>query len=80
MTITLTLLPAEITVLNRPVNGQGGFQTLFRTLQARVQANGTIDLTDAQVGRIVRHISYRPGGFEDRLDAVFGRSIRLLLA
>lgn len=80
MTVTLSLTPDEVAILNRPVNGEGGFQTLFRALQARADPIGGIDLTDAQIGRIVRHISYRPGGFEDRLDAVFGRSIRLLLA
>lgn len=80
MPMTLHLTPQEIAVLRRPVNGQGGFQTLFRALQARLQASGDIELTDAQIGRIVRHISYRPGGFETRLDDIFGRSIRAMLA
>ena len=80
MTIRLTLISSEMAILSRPINGQGGFQTLFRALQARVEPCGGIELTDAQIGRIVRHISYRPGGFEDRLDAIFGRSIRQLLA
>lgn len=76
----LQLTAPEAAVLRRAVNGQGGFQTLFRALQARLQGNNTIELTDAQIGRIVRHISYRPGGFETRLDDIFGRSIRAMLA
>lgn len=78
--MTLRLTQQEIAILRRPVNGQGGFQTLFRTLQARLQPSGDIELTDAQLGRILRHISYRPGGFETRLDDIFGRSIRAMLA
>lgn len=78
--MTLRLTQQEIAILRRPVNGQGGFQTLFRALQARLQPSGDIELTDAQLGRILRHISYRPGGFETRLDDIFGRSIRAMLA
>ena len=80
MPMLIQLTPAEIAALRRPVRGQGGFQTLFHALQARLHQNGSIELTDAQIGRIVRHISYRPGGFEDRLELIFGRSIRAMLA
>lgn len=79
MTITVNLNAAERTALMRPLNGQGGFQAFGRSLQGKLQANGDIELTDAQLGRILRHISYRPGGFEDRLEAAFGRSLRAML-
>ena len=60
-----------------PVRGQGGFQTLFRRLQDGVNpATRVIEVSDVDLGRIVRHISYRPGGFEDRLSDIFGRSLQ----
>ena len=77
MTIQFTLKGPEAAELMKPVNGQGGFQTFFRKLQGKlVSPANTIDLSDAELGRIVRHITYRPGGFEDRLNTIFGRSIR----
>ena len=79
MPVLFSLTSSEVAELQRPINGQGGFQTLFRALQARLQANGDIVLTDAQLGAIVRHIGFRPGGFETRIDTIFGRSVRAML-
>jgi hypothetical protein len=78
--IEFRLTPAEMAILNRPLNGTGGFQSFGRALQASLGTNGSISLTDAQVGRIIRHISNGPGGFEDRLKDAFGRSIREVFA
>lgn len=76
-TLTFHLTAAEMAVLLRPVNGSGGFQSFFRRLQAKLdQVTGQIELTDSEMGRIVRGISYRPGGFEQRLHDIFARAIR----
>ncbi|MBE7184509.1 MAG: hypothetical protein INR68_08900 [Methylobacterium mesophilicum] len=81
MPITFNLTNEEVQVLMTPVNGQGGFQSFFRSLQAELDAvTHTIELEDADVGRIVRHITYRPGGFENRLSDIFGRSLRQYIA
>lgn len=78
-TTTFNLNPAEQAALNRPLNGQGGFQSFGRSLQRALQPNGQIDLTDAQLGRVIRHIRYTTGGFESRLIDAFGRSLRAML-
>lgn len=78
-TTTLTLNAAEQTALNAPLAGTGGFQSFGRSLQRLLQSNGKITLTDAQLGRIVRHLTYGQGTFETRLRNAFGRNLRALL-
>ncbi len=42
--------------------------------------NSTLDLTDAQLGRIVRHMTqYGSGGFQGRLRRAFMRPLRDML-
>jgi hypothetical protein len=78
--LTFQMTQDEVGILNRPVNSSGGFQAFFRRLQQRLDpATTTIELSDAEMGRIVRHISYKPGGFEGRLSDIFGRSLRDLI-
>lgn len=76
---TFNLNQSEAAELRKPINGNGGMQSFGRKLQSKLQANGTITLNDEEVGRIIRHISYKPGGFEDRLDRAFSRSIKEIL-
>ena len=66
------LKPAEASALMRPVNGQGGFQSLLRALQKQFdRASSTVTITDDQVEKINRYSKdYGAGGFEDRLDGV----------
>jgi hypothetical protein len=77
---TFNLNADEVAALMRPLNGGGGFQSFGRSLQRAVKANGEISLTDAQLGRVIRHIRYTTGGFESRLIDAFGRSLRDILA
>lgn len=77
--IALTLNPAEAAEIARPINGNGGLQSFGRKLQTKIQTNGTIVLSDSEMGKIIRYISYKPGGFENRLAAAFTRSIREIL-
>lgn len=73
MTINVTLTAAEAEEISIIVNGSGGLQSLIRTLQQLLQPNGEIQLTDAQVGRIIRYMGYGPGGMEGRLQRAFLR-------
>lgn len=68
----VTLTATEAAALNRPVNGQGGFQSLLRALQRQyVVADRTLSITDSQIEKINRYTKqYGAGGFEDRLDGV----------
>lgn len=75
--VTFHLTPAEAAALATLAAGSGGFQTLTIELQAQLKANGSITLSDAQVGAIVRAIGkYSKGGFQSRFRRAFGRSIR----
>lgn len=76
-TLQFQLNANEVAALNIPANGNGGFQSLIRNLQTKLNpATNSLDLTDAQIGKIVRYLSYRPGGFEGRLAEGFRRNIR----
>ena len=66
------LRPEEAAALMRPVIGQGGFQSLLRSLQKAFNSKThAVTLTDDQVEKINRYTSeYGAGGFEDRLDGI----------
>ena len=72
MPTQVTLTPAEAEALNRPVNGQGGFQSLLRGLKRSFdRSTMTLSLSDTQIERIKRYTSeYGWGGFEGRLEGV----------
>ena len=61
------------------VGRSGGFQGLTIMIYEATNATGELELTDAQLGRVVRYIiSYGPGGFQDSfLRRVFRRVLRL---
>lgn len=71
----------EIQELDRPARGQGGFQTFMKRLQSQLNhATSTIHLTDGDIADIQHHaFDYEQGGFQDRLGAIFGRSLGLSL-
>ena len=59
-------------LMAQPVRGQGGFQSLLRRLQIAVRQ---LDVTDADIDRIEQCRRYGPGGFQDCLNDVFGRTL-----
>lgn len=66
--VRIVLTPALIQILKRPVEGQGGLQSLLRRLNRNLAPDGSLNLTDTDVERIRRYASeYGQGGFEDRL-------------
>jgi hypothetical protein len=79
-TLQFKFTPAEAAAINIPAVGQGGFQSLIRTLQRQLNpAKGTMDLTDLQIGRLGRYMSYKPGGFEGRLAAALRRQLHAFI-
>jgi hypothetical protein len=78
---TVHLEAWEISVLDRPANGNGGYQSLLRRLQRRIdRSTGHLDLTPADLQRIPRYaFDYGNGGWEDRLVSIFSRTLGLHL-
>lgn len=75
-TLRFTFSVGEAAALNVPANGKGGFQSLIRALQQKYDpATRSIDMSDVLIGKVVRYLSYKPGGFEGRLAAGFVRNI-----
>jgi hypothetical protein len=71
LTIRIELSPDAHERLMRPIAGQGGFQSLLRSLQGATSTGGVLILTPDDVQRIARYVhSYGGGGFQGRLDAV----------
>jgi hypothetical protein len=66
------LTPEEVQILRRPVNGEGGFQSLLRGLQKNLdRKTNQLTVTAGQFEKIIRYTSqYGSGGFEDRLAPV----------
>jgi len=53
--------------VEQPVLGEGGFQTLFRELQAQIEED-VLRITDEQISRARRYADdYGAGGFQQRL-------------
>ena len=70
LTICLDLRPDAIAALQRPVNGEGGFQSLLRALQKQLNGSELV-LTPDLVEKIARYVDrYGQGGFQGRLDTV----------
>ena len=75
---SVTLAAAEVARLTQPVVGNGGFQSLLRDLQKKLnQQTDQIVLTDADRGRICRHAyDYGNGNWENQLKSIFGKHLR----
>jgi hypothetical protein len=63
----LQLSPLELKRYARPVRGRGGYQTLLRRLQQQISPAGVLDISDADLGKLIRYsFEYGEGGFQDR--------------
>ena len=75
----LILTPYEVAVLFRQdpaTRDDGGFQRLLITLQELKDQTGKIDLPERLRERIARYaFDYGNGGWEDRLTAIFARTL-----
>lgn len=78
MTSRFIVLDAqESSVLQQPVVGQGGFQSLMRRLQSQFRA-GTSELkiTPDDIEQIQKYaFDYEQGGWEDDLLKIFARHL-----
>jgi hypothetical protein len=72
---TVFLTQGEVTILDRHVAGFGGYQSLLRRLQSRInRSNGRLDLYPQDLEKIPRYaFDYGNGGWEGRLIGVFSR-------
>lgn len=71
----IVLSSAETSLLMKPVNGHGGFQTLLRDLQRELRGT-TLTLTPSLEAKVSRYRSkYGAGGFQGRLS--FLRRVQL---
>lgn len=62
--LRFVLTPAAVDALNRPVVGQGRFQSLLRQVQDLLSGN-ELTLTPELVAKIVRYVQdYGQGGFQ----------------
>ena len=80
--LTFTLPTRAVEALRRPVVGQGGFQSLLRHLQKRLEGN-ELTLSPDLIAKIVRYVrDYGGGGFQGRLDTVLSelKKLRSLLS
>ncbi len=73
---TFVLNEDEIAALNEPIAGQGGFQTLLARLRIELGPTGELELRAEDVETIRRYRrEYGPGGWQERLDRIFGRTL-----
>lgn len=80
MSITVTLNPAELGVLDRQhpsTKNNGGWQSLMVGLQQKVnRSNNRLNLSRTDIERLSRYaFDYGNGGWENRLRAIFERTL-----
>lgn len=78
---TMFLTNVEIKILDRPIGGNGGFQSLLRRWSRRIdRTTGRLDLSDCELEQIPRYaFDYGNNGWEDRLKAIFSRTLGIYL-
>jgi death on curing protein len=65
------LNPQERTDLGRPVAGHGGWQSLVKHLQSRLESDGSLRLDSDEMARIRRYaMGHGPGGFQSVLEGI----------
>ena len=63
----IQLSDAEVTRYKRSIRGRGGFQVLLRKLSSRIASDGTLELSDSELEKLVRYsFQYGGGGFQER--------------
>ena len=71
----IQLTKEDMEQFRRPINGNGGFQTLLRRLRAQINPQtNELDLRESDMEKIERYSSqYGLGGFQDRIKQATGR-------
>lgn len=74
MKINIELSREQAAMLRRPIHGSGGWQSLLKVLQSRLNGE-ELSLSPQEVAKILRYKSrYGQGGFQDRLDGVISQA------
>lgn len=61
----------------RNARGSGGHQSLHRRLTEELENGLMVTFDDAELGELIRYMTqYKGGGFQGRLRAAFGRSLK----
>ena len=69
--MVIPLRPEDVEKIMRPVNGEGGLQSLFRQLKKHIKQNNNIDISFDDAEKITRYTTqYGPGGFQARFPGV----------
>ncbi len=64
------LTPDPVDFLNRPIQGQGGYQSLLARLQSNMHGN-LFRLTQDDCEKVARYaMQYGQGGFQERLKSI----------
>lgn len=63
----IQLTPAEVERYQRPVRGQGGFQTLLRRIARQISPDCILEISEGDLERLIRYsFEYGQGGFQER--------------
>ena len=70
--VKVKLSPGEIELLNKPVRGEGGRESLLLQLQGKLTKDGSIEISQTEIERITRYcLEYGGGGFQERFCAIY---------
>ena len=70
----IQLSSAELRRIDRPVRGQGGFQSLLRKLQKQLDGD-LLEVSEVDLERLLRYsFEYGQGGFQERTKPTARRS------
>jgi hypothetical protein len=63
----IQLSSSEVRRYRKPVAGKGGFQTLLRRIAKSINPDGILDVSQADLEKLLRHsFAYGQGGFQER--------------
>jgi hypothetical protein len=75
--LAVQLEPAEVEVVTRSIEGDGGHQRFLRELLERLDGTGGITLEDDQLRKAARYAyTYGAGGYQDRFKAFLAAARR----
>lgn len=76
MPIFIQLNAAERSELAKQIAGQGGFQGLMKRLRQRAAISAKLTLSNDEIAQIGKYAFYESGGgYENRLKAIFQRTL-----
>jgi len=79
MRVEVRLTAEELAIVCRPINGEGGWQTLLRRLLARLNSlTGDMSVRTQELDDIERYAyAYGEGGYQERFRAILAAVARV---